>query len=289
MKIVETVAEMRRIRAELSGPVAMGATLGGIHEGHEALFRRGRKLGESFVVSLFLNPTQFDDPSDLSSYPHDRERDLEVLARLGVDVVFAPTVPELYPEAGTGLEVDPGPIGTVLEGAHRPGHFRGVATVVAKILVLIRPDIAVWGAKDAQQNLIIRRVSAGLCLDVDHRIIPTVREDDGLAISSRNQRLGPAERQAAPVLYRGLEGAVEAWKAGTTDADALLEVVRTTVASEPLVRLEYVHLNDPETLEEVSDEVTAGALLSLAAGVGDVRLIDNVVLGVPGASLPLRP
>ncbi len=278
MRIVETVAELRRLRADLAGPVVMGATLGGIHEGHEVLFRHGRALGPSFVVSLFLNPTQFNDPSDLTSYPHDRQKDLETLDRLGVDVVFAPGVSELYPDSAAGFEVDPGPIGNVLEGAHRPGHFRGVATVVAKILVLIRPDIAVWGAKDAQQNLIIRRVSEGLRLPVRHEIVPTVREDDGLAISSRNQRLGAAERDAAPILYRGLNRAIEAWKAGTIDANSLCDIVRDTIASEPLVRLEYVCLSHPETLDDLA-EAEPGALLSLAAGLGDVRLIDNVVLG----------
>jgi pantoate--beta-alanine ligase len=229
------------------------------------------------VASLFLNPTQFDDPSDLERYPTNRERDLQIFERHGVDVVFAPTPGDMYPpDAET--TVDPGPIAAVLEGAHRPGHFLGVATVVAKILTLLRPDLAVWGAKDAQQNVVIRRISRDLCMGVEHVIVPTVRAPDGLALSSRNRHLSPEERGQAASLYAGLSAARSAWKSGERDAATLLGRVRRAVEAEPLARLEYVSLADPDTLEELP-EARTGALLSLAAHVGGTRLIDNVTLG----------
>lgn len=277
MRVIDTVAGMHAARADLPGPVAMMATLGGMHEGHEALLARARELGGSLVASLFLNPTQFDDPSDLERYPTDRARDLEIFQRHGVDVVFAPAVAEMYP-AGATTEVDPGAPARVLEGAHRPGHFRGVATVVTKILTVLRPDIAVWGAKDAQQNVVIRSITRDLLMPVEHVIVPTVRGEDGLALSSRNRHLSPEERRQATSLHAALVAAREAWDGGERSAETLRETVRRTVAPRPLVTLEYVSVADPDTLAELEVAVPC-ALVSLAARVGATRLIDNVTLG----------
>lgn len=276
MRVITTVADMHAARAGLDGPVAMMATLGGMHDGHRALLVRAREAGASVVASIFLNPTQFDDPVDLERYPGNREADLETFRTHGVDVVFAPTVAEMYPE-GSSTEVDPGPVALVLEGAHRPGHFRGVATVVTKILTVLRPDIAVWGAKDAQQNVVIRRVSRDLGMAVEHVIAPTVRAPDGLALSSRNRHLGEDERAQATSLFRGLERARVAWRSGLRDAERLRDEVRAEVAMSPLVSLEYVSIAHPDTLEELTT-APAGSLLSLAARVGQTRLIDNVEL-----------
>ncbi len=276
MRVVTSVAEMHAARSALGGPVSMMATLGGMHEGHEALLRRARAEGASLVASLFLNPTQFDDPSDLERYPTDRARDLATFEAHGVDVVFAPTVEEMYPD-GASTQVDPGPMATVLEGAHRPGHFRGVATVVTKILTVLRPDVAVWGAKDAQQNVVISRVTRDLGMPVRHVLVPTVRAPDGLALSSRNRHLSPPERAQATALHAGLRHAAQLWADGETDGEVLRSAVRRTLEEHPLVSLEYVSVADPETLEEL-DEARPGALLSLAAHVGRTRLIDNLTL-----------
>lgn len=276
MRVITSIADMREARADLAAPVAMMATLGGMHEGHRTLLTRARTEGASLVASLFLNPTQFDDPGDLERYPADRDQDLRTFEEHRVDVVFAPTAAEMYPQ-GSSTEVDPGPVARVLEGAHRPGHFRGVATVVTKILTILRPDIAVWGAKDAQQNVVIRRISRDLGMAVEHVIAATVRAPDGLALSSRNRHLNDAERAQAAALYRGLQRAREAWRSGGFDADLLREVVRSEVSEAPLVSLEYVSVAHAETLEEL-DEAGPGSLLSLAARIGRARLIDNVTL-----------
>ena len=267
---------MHAERARAESPVAMMATLGSMHAGHEALLEAARAAGRTVVASLFLNPTQFDDPSDLERYPVDVECDLEIFAAHGVDVVFKPSVTEMYPDGGS-TTVDPGPLGRVLEGARRPGHFTGVATVVAKLLTIIRPDVAVWGAKDAQQNVVVRRISRDLGMAVKHVVVPTVRDADGLALSSRNTRLSEGERAAAPALHRALEHAREGFAAGETDAARLRAAVRAAIDSADVFDLEYVSLADPDTLEELETART-GALLSLAARLGTTRLIDNVVL-----------
>lgn len=276
MRVVESIVEMHHVRATLPSPVAMMATLGGMHEGHEALLNRARREGRSVVASLFLNPTQFDDPTDLKDYPRDVARDLDIFERHGVDVVFKPSVDEIYPP-GHGTTVDPGPVGAILEGARRPGHFTGVATVVAKLLVAIRPDIAIWGAKDAQQNVVIRQVARGLCMNVHHVIEPTVRADDGLALSSRNARLSVDERKAAARLFEALSEARKLWRAGERQADVIRQRIRDILAGEPLVKLEYVSVAEPRALTEL-EEIEPGAVLSLAAFVGSTRLIDNVTL-----------
>ncbi len=200
MRVVETAAEMSSARSTMAEPVALMATLGGMHAGHEALLTRGRELGETLVASLFLNPTQFGEGEDLGDYPVDIERDLQIFRAHGVDYVFKPSVEEMYPPGGY-QEIDPGPIGKVLEGKQRPGHFVAVATVVGRICSIIQPDMAVWGAKDAQQNLVIKQATELLGLNVDHYVEPTVRDESGLALSSRNAYLSDAERASAAVLY----------------------------------------------------------------------------------------
>jgi pantoate--beta-alanine ligase len=276
VQVVESIAEMHRLRNRLEAPVSMMATLGGMHAGHQALLARAREEGASLVASLFLNPTQFGDPSDLERYPQDVDSDLDLFERMGVDVVFRPSVEEMY-RPGHSVVVDPGAIGSVLEGAQRPGHFVGVATVVAKILCAVRPDVAVWGAKDAQQNVVIRRLTRDLCMEVRHVIVPTVRADDGLALSSRNTRLSDDERRAAAILFRALSEGLHLWEAGERDAHAIRERVRAEIEQESRVLLDYVSVAAPETLTEL-ESVASGSLLALAARVGPVRLIDNVVL-----------
>ena len=278
MRVIETAAEMREARRGLKGRVALVATLGGMHAGHEAHLVKARELGDVIVGSLFLNPTQFGANEDLSKYPHNREDDLAVFERHGAEIVFAPPVSEMYPEGET-VRVDPGPIGDVLEGAHRPGHFKGVATVVSKIFAITRPDLSTFGEKDAQQLRIIKKLNRELGFGVEIVPIPTVREPDGLAISSRNRYLNDEERAAAPVLYRSLCAGRDAWDTGERDAERIRSAVRSVLSEQPLVRPDYVSVADSDTLEELSGTVTGPALLSLAAQVGPARLIDNISLG----------
>ena len=267
---------MVEARRALDSPVSLMATLGGMHRGHEVLLDEARTVGRTLMASLFLNPTQFTPGEDLDRYPVDTERDLTIFRAKGVDILFMPSVEEMYPP-GDDAYMDPGPVGDVLEGVHRPGHFRGVATVVAKICGTIRPDIAVWGAKDAQQNVVIQNVTDALGLPVEHRIIPTVRADDGVALSSRNRYLSPEERRAAPALYRGLQDAQTLWNSGEVDPVALKAAVEATSSREDLIHLDYVSVADPVTFAEV-EQSRSGAVVSLAANLGGARLIDNIVL-----------
>jgi pantoate--beta-alanine ligase len=278
MRVIETAAEMREARRELHGRVALVATLGGMHAGHEAHLAKAREIADVTVGSLFLNPTQFSAGEDLSKYPQDRAADLATFERHGAAIVFAPSVAEMYPEGET-VRVDPGPIGELLEGAHRPGHFKGVATVVTKIFAITRPDLATFGEKDAQQLRIIRKLNNELRFGVEIIPIPTVREPDGLALSSRNRYLNPQQRAAAPVLYRSLCAGRDAWRAGERGADMIRSTVEGILATEPLVSPAYVSVAHPDTLQELHAAVNGSALLSLAARVGPARLIDNVLLG----------
>lgn len=276
MLVIETAAEMRRVRAGLRGKVAMFATLGGMHAGHEAHLRKCAEVADVTVGSLFLNPTQFGPNEDLSNYPHDRERDLAVFERHGASVVFAPPENEIYPTHAT-FTVDPGLIGTVLEGARRQGHFVGVATVVTKLFVIIRPDIATFGEKDAQQLRIIQKLNRDLRFGIEIIPIPTVREADGLAMSSRNGYLVGEDRVAAPALFRSLQAVEAVWKTGERSAEALKSSACDVLSAEKRVNTEYVSVADPVTLDEL-ESVGETALVSLAARVGPARLIDNVLL-----------
>jgi pantoate--beta-alanine ligase len=276
MQVIETVEEMRRVRALLPGKVALVPTMGALHGGHISLVKRARDLADNVVASLFVNPAQFGPGEDFSRYPRPRERDIEVFRDAGVDVVFAPAVAEMYPP-GDSTRVDPGDIGSVLEGAYRPGHFTGVSTVVTKLFVLVRPHVAVFGAKDAQQVLVIRRVNSDLLLGVEIAVAPTVREPDGLAMSSRNVYLKGGDRAAAAVLYKALMAVMAAWERGERRAESLRQVAETVLAEVPRARAEYVSVADPETLVELSN-VKGAALVSMAVRIGPVRLIDNITL-----------
>lgn len=278
MEVVETVAALRARRAALAGDGDIGAvlTMGALHRGHLALVERARAENRRVIATIFVNPLQFGQGEDLARYPRPFERDAALLEGAGVDLLFHPAVGELYPPGfATAIEVG-GPTGR-LEGAARPGHFRGVATVVAKLLILTGPARAYFGQKDAQQVATIRRMIADLQLPVEARVVPTVREADGLALSSRNAYLGDEERAAAPALYRALRAAEDAWRAGTREAEALRRLVREVVGGVPLLALEYVDVVDPVSFEAL-EEAGEGALIVLAARCGPARLIDNLIL-----------
>lgn len=278
MDIVKTVAEVRGIRwADQVASWGLVPTMGALHEGHLSLVRRARAENDRVGVSIFVNPVQFDRPDDLSNYPRQLARDAELLRTEGVDLVWAPADADVYPP-GYQTYVDLEMITRPLEGAARPGHFRGVATVVAKLFNVFQPNRAYFGQKDAQQVAVIRQMTRDLDFNLQVVVCPIVREEDGLAMSSRNARLNPDERQAAPVLYRALSAAVSAWQDGRRDGDQLRALMRDVIQAESLARIDYVSVADTTTLQELSGDVP-GALLSLAVFVGLVRLIDNMLVG----------
>jgi pantoate--beta-alanine ligase len=254
-------------------PLGLVPTMGWLHDGHRALIGRARADSATVVVSIFVNPRQFGDPSDLAQYPRNEARDVAICESEGVDLVFAPTVEEVYPP-GFDTSVVVGSIAEPLEGAARPGHFAGVATVVAILFGLVRAERAYFGQKDAQQVAVIRRMALDLAIPTEVVACPTVREADGLAMSSRNVHLSPAERAAAPVLRTALLAARAAWAGGERSADALRATMRARLAEEPLAAVDYVSCADAATLAEL-DRVDGPALLSLAVRFGATRLIDN--------------
>ncbi len=251
--------------------------MGWLHDGHRALIARARAENATTVVSIFVNPRQFTDPGDLSRYPRNEARDVATCEAEGVDLVFAPPVQEVYPP-GFDTIVAVGAISRPLEGAARPGHFDGVATVVAILLGLVRADCAYFGQKDGQQVAVIRRMAIDLAIPTEVVACPTIREADGLAMSSRNVHLNPAERAAAPVLRRALLAARGAWERGERSGEALRAVMRDELSTEPLASPDYVSCADSATLAEL-DQVVGPALLSLAVRFGATRLIDNEQLG----------
>ncbi len=276
MHVVQTVADVRRIRRELAGSWGLVPTMGYLHEGHLSLVRRARAENDHVGVSIFVNPTQFGPHEDLATYPRDLERDLELLRRENVDLVWAPPVEEVYPP-GYQTYVIVEELAKPLEGAARPGHFRGVATVVAKLFNVFQPDRAYFGQKDAQQVVVIRQMARDLNFPLEIVVCPTVREADGLAMSSRNVYLTPEQRAAAPVLYRALCAARDAWLAGQYDGEQLRQIMRSVLSAEPLAQVEYVSAADPHTLAELGD-ARRGVLLSMAVRIGKARLIDNLLL-----------
>lgn len=276
MQVVTTFAELRQARRTLPGPVGCVPTMGYLHEGHLSLVRRARAECASVEVSIFVNPTQFGPNEDLERYPRDLPRDLNMLEAEGVDLVWTPTADEMYPP-GFQTWVSVEKLSQGLEGAARPGHFRGVTTVVAKLFNGMLPDKAYFGQKDAQQAAVIRRMVQDLNFPIEIVVCPTVREPDGLAMSSRNVYLTPEERKAATVLFRALSAAEQAYRRGERRAELLRQTVRRVVSAEPLARLQYVSCADYETLEEL-ETVQGKALLSLAVYIGQTRLIDNFVL-----------
>jgi pantoate--beta-alanine ligase len=275
MKVVATIPEMRQLRKEIAGPVGFVPTMGYLHEGHMSLVRKAREQNKSVVVSIFVNPTQFGPGEDLASYPRDTQRDLARLEPV-TDVVFMPTADEMYPEKFDSW-VEAGEISEKLEGASRPGHFRGVTTVVAKLFNIVQPTRAYFGQKDAQQAVVIKKMVADLNMNLEIVTLPTVREPDGLAISSRNTYLNPGQRRAATVLYRALKRAQEMWLEGESDATKLRLEMTALIQKEPLAEIDYVSVADTETFEEM-DRVIRPALASMAVKIGKTRLIDNIVL-----------
>ncbi len=276
MKVVNSVADMRAVRRELTGSVGLVPTMGYLHEGHLVLVRRARSENETVVVSIFVNPTQFGAGEDFQTYPRDPERDLALLQGEEVDVVFMPPAEEMYP-AHFGTWVDVQQITERLEGAFRPGHFRGVATVVAKLFNIVEPTRAYFGQKDAQQLIVIKRMVSDLNMNLELVAVPTVREPDGLAMSSRNTYLGPKERQAALVLWQALNLANQLWSEGERNAGKIRQEMKALIDSEPSAQIDYISVADAESLEELG-EIDRPALVSLAVRVGKTRLIDNIVL-----------
>jgi pantoate--beta-alanine ligase len=272
----ETLAACEDERAR-GRSVGLVPTMGALHEGHASLVRRARDERDAVVVSVFVNPLQFDDPADLAGYGRDEERDLSVLRDLGVDLAFVPSVEEMYPGGEPVVTVDPGPLGDRLEGASRPGHFRGVATVVAKLFHAVGRCAAYVGEKDAQQLAVIREMVRDLAFPVELVACPTVREADGLAMSSRNARLSPEQREAAGCLFLALSEAAELAKGGERDAARLVAAMAREVGATPQARLDYAAVVDDETFEVVAT-VAGPARALVAAWFGDVRLIDNVRL-----------
>ena len=257
--------------------VGLVPTMGALHEGHFALVEQARQTCDVVALSIFVNPLQFERVDDLAAYPRPIDDDLAACRARGVDAVYAPTAATMYPD-GFDTHVVPGHIGEVLEGAQRPGHFRGVTTVVAKLFGAARPDVAVFGEKDYQQLAVVRRMVVDLDMGIEIVGLPTVREPDGLALSSRNRRLTAEQRAAAVCVPRSLDEVRAAFRSGTTDARELQAVGRGIVAAEPLARFEHLDLVDGTTLEPV-DRATTGTVALTAVWFGDVRLIDNRRLG----------
>ena len=279
MQVIRTVEEMRETRRCISGSVGLVATLGGIHNGHTRHLDMLRPKCDVLIGSLFLNPTQFAANEDLSDYPLDEAVDIDNLDEHGADIVFIPSVEEIYPTHGKDAPpIDPGPVAKLLEGIHRPGHFAGVATVVTRLFSIISPDKSTFGEKDAQQLRIIQHINKSLKLGVEIIPIPTVREFDGLAVSSRNAYLSPVEREAAPVLFRALTATKLMWHSGERSGDVLRFKLNSVLCGEPLARLEYAAIVDVDTFQEL-DNVVGSARAVLAVNIGRARLIDNLLLG----------
>jgi pantoate--beta-alanine ligase len=267
----------RKIRRDQDRTIGLVPTMGALHEGHLSLVREARRMCDVVVVSVFVNPAQFGPGEDFERYPRDLTKDTALLTDYNVDFIFAPPVEEIYPR-GFATYVNVEGLSDQLEGAARPGHFRGVATVVTILLNVVRPDFAFFGQKDAQQALIIRRLVRDLAFETEIIVLPTVREDSGLAMSSRNLYLKPEEQQAAGVIHRALRKAKETYKSGERNGARLAELVRTTIENEPSARVDYVSITDAETLEKVDRIDERPVLIAVAAYVGKTRLIDNTTL-----------
>ena len=277
MEVVQSSRRLAALCRAAARELGLVPTMGALHDGHLALVRQARRENATLAVSIFINPSQFGPQEDLSRYPRDLERDLELLREEGADMVFTPDAAEMYPP-GFDTWVDPGELANRLEGANRPGHFRGVATIVTKLFNLVTPDRAYFGQKDGQQLAVIRRLVRDLGMGLEIVAVPTVREDDGLAMSSRNLYLTPDQRQAAPVVYRALASAERLWQQGVTDAQQLRQEIHRVLQQEALIeRIDYVSVADADSLEEL--EVVEGrAMLSVAVQLGQPRLIDNIIL-----------
>ena len=276
MKVIEKIDEIKRLRQQLAEPIGFVPTMGYLHEGHLTLVKRAREENPSVVVSIFVNPTQFGPQEDFTRYPRDTQSDLTLLERERTDIVFMPSRDEMYPAQFNGW-VEVGKVTERLEGASRPGHFRGVATVCTKLFNIIQPTKAYFGQKDAQQLIVIKKMVADLNMSLEIVAVPTVREPDGLAMSSRNTYLNPTQRRAAAVLYQALNLAQTLWSQGETDARNIRQQMIDLIQKQPLANIDYVSVANTETLDEL-DTVSPPALVSLAVKIGTTRLIDNIVL-----------
>ncbi len=284
MRLITSLDDVHSLTLDLrrrGTTVSFVPTMGALHEGHLSLVRRAKSEGGALVVSIFVNPTQFGPSEDYSRYPRDLERDCEALARFEPDAIFAPGPADMYPD-GFDTHIEPGNVAAKFEGALRPGHFRGVATVVVKLLNLVAPDVAYFGQKDFQQAAVLRRMIDDFNIGTRLMICPTVREHDGLALSSRNAYLSTEDRLAAPVLYRSLNRARELFHAGETRADVLAAAMRTILEAAPRAKVDYAAVVRPDTLEPAA-QAAAGCVALVASRVGPARLIDNLILGPPGA------
>lgn len=277
MQIVNSKDEMRQLCRQAPHPLGLVPTMGALHNGHLSLVDRARADSQTVAVSIFVNPTQFGEGEDFAEYPRDLDADMEMLQERGVDLVFAPDVSEVYPP-GFDTWVEVGPIADRLEGAARPGHFRGVATVVAKLFGIVGPERAYFGQKDGQQTVVVHKLARDLDMGIEVVVLPTVREADGLAMSSRNVRLNTGQRRAAAAVYRALCSGRDLWSAGERNAPRITRAVRGVLEEEPLLgTCDYVSLAATDTLEEL-ERAEPGAMLSTAVHLGPIRLIDNLIL-----------
>jgi pantoate--beta-alanine ligase len=277
LRQVETIDDLRAARAELKGRVGLVPTMGALHEGHRSLVREAREDNDSVIATIFDNPTQFAPGEDFNSYPRDVERDLAIFEKDGVDLVFTPTPEQMY-APGFQTYIDLEVVSKGLEGDSRPGHFKGVATVVAKLFNLTQPDCTYFGQKDAQQVVVIRRMAQDLNFPIEIIVCPTLREQDGLALSSRNVYLNMAQREAAGVLYRALRATADAYAGGERLPATLRSTARRVLETEPLAEIEYVAINDPQRLIGVHMATDEPVLLSMAVKIGKPRLLDNCLL-----------
>ena len=276
MQVIETIAELRALRQQLSDAVGFVPTMGYLHQGHLALVKRARTENSTVVVSIYVNPAQFGLREDFAGYPRELNRDLELLHTEKADVIFIPSDAEMYPpEFSSWIDVEN--VTERLEGPSRPGHFRGVATIVAKLFNLVQPSRAYFGQKDAQQAVVVKRMVADLDMGIEIVVVPTVRESDGLAMSSRNVHLSPEGRRAATVLFKALTLARQLGRGGEKDAEEIRRQITSLIQKEPLARIDYVSIADARTLEELSF-IDRPALASLAVTIGKTRLIDNMPL-----------
>lgn len=277
MKIITSLQHFLELRKTLDGEIGLVPTMGALHEGHLSLVRTAQKENDTIITSIFVNPLQFGENEDLDAYPRDLESDAKKLEIAGTDIVFVPTPEMMYPpNFQTYVEVEN--ITDRLEGSRRPGHFKGVTTVVSKLFNIVRPHRAYFGQKDAQQIAVIRRMVHDLNFQIDINPIPTVREPDGLAMSSRNQYLNPQERVAATIISKSLKQAISSYNSNVRNPDELRKTISDTVDTEPLAKLEYVSVADAHTLVELTEETDAPMLASLTVRIGKARLLDNCLL-----------